>query len=240
VAPTLAATPAVVNSGGRNTNTLTTAAFTPANGEVIIIKMLTEDIASTMAAPTGGSQTYTARVTFTPASTHGWVAIYTAVISGSPGSMTISATHSATASMHSLLLERWTGATLAATPVTNTASGNSSVPSGTVTTSAANSVLSIANVDWNAQNPATRAYTNSANVTDEGLYDVSASGDTVQYYWRQAVPTAGSTSYGLTAPGTQNWAMAAIEILSSGGAGGATAIPGRPQTYVPRRRAANW
>jgi hypothetical protein len=59
MAPTLAATPLFVTSSTVNTNTLTSSSFTPANGEVIVVKLATGDTTVSMGAPTGGSQTYT-------------------------------------------------------------------------------------------------------------------------------------------------------------------------------------
>ena len=43
-----------------------------------------------------------------------------------------------------------------------------------------------------------------------------------------------------TATVSASYASASIAIKGPGGGGGPTAIPGRPQFYAPRRRAANW
>jgi hypothetical protein len=46
----------------QGTSALVTPSFTPSNGEVLVIKLATYDSASPLGAPTGGSQTYTARI----------------------------------------------------------------------------------------------------------------------------------------------------------------------------------
>src|SRR3982751_3255969 len=97
MAPTLAATPPFVTSSAVNSNTLTSSSFPPANGEVIGVKLATGDTTVSMGAPTGGSQTYTSRVTVAPGGFRGWVGLYSATISGSPGSMTVSSTPGALA-----------------------------------------------------------------------------------------------------------------------------------------------
>lgn len=211
-------------SSGGNSNTLTTSSFTPSAGDVLIVKGGTWDTSATLNTPTGGSQTYTNRVTVSPGSSRSWCAIWSCTISGSPGSMTVSITPS-TSCMHSLEVEWWTGAQLATTPVTSSANSINGTPSGSITTTAANSVISMVNVDWQSQNPSTVAYVNSANVTQEDILDAHASADSVHYFWRQTVATAGSTSYGLTSPTAQNYSMAAIEVLAAAAAAQAPARP---------------
>jgi hypothetical protein len=211
VAPTLIASYPLVTSAV-DSSTLTTPSFTPANGEVIVVKGATWDSTQTMSTPTGGSQTYTLRASATSGGFRPWVGIWTAVVSGSPGSMTISSTPSAN-SWHNMVVERWSSAQLATTPVTNSAQGGTGAASSTLTTSAANSVISWLAGDAQSLNPSTRAYLGSA--TEELVDDQHASTNGVWYYARQAVASAGSTSYGLTAPtGMQFW-IAGVEILDA-------------------------
>jgi hypothetical protein len=122
MAPTLVTTPYYVQISPQGTTALTTTSFTPSNGEVIVVKLATWDSGSPLGAPTGGSQTYTSRVTIAPGGFNQWASIYTAIIAGSPGAMTISSTPSVSL-RGSMVVERWTGAQLAATPVTNSNSG---------------------------------------------------------------------------------------------------------------------
>lgn len=201
-----------VDSAARDTSTLTTPSFTPSNGEVLIIKIATEgDTAPTVGTVSGGSQAYTSRVNFTQASQCP-VAIFSAIVSGSPGSMTVSATFSNNIGWHSMVVERWGSATLASTPAT-VVTVSSGAPSTTINTVANDSVVSIVNADWNATAPGTPAWRSSA--TQEGIHDKSPS-NYVAYYAHQATTTAGSQTIGMTAPNSQNATLAGIEVQGSG------------------------
>lgn len=214
MAPTLTAS-YYVTSGAANTNTLTTASFTPSNGEVVIVKAATWDSTITMGTPTGGSQTYTLRCSATSGGFRPWVGIYTATISGSPGSMTISSTPSSS-SWHDMVVERWSGAQLAATPVTATAQGGTGAASSSLTTTAANSVVSWVSGDAQSVDPATRAYLSSA--TEEACDDGHAGSNGVWYYAYQSAASAASQTFGLSAPTGQQWWIAGIEVQAAAGA----------------------
>jgi hypothetical protein len=207
-----------VPSAGLSAAAVTTPSFTPSNGDVIIVKLETYDTSIAMGAPTGGSQTYASRVIVAPGGFCPWVGLYSATISGSPGSMTISSTPGASA-RYSMCVERWSSATLAATPVTNsggTTNGGTGAAASSLTTSAPNSVLSWVAGDAQSLDPSTRAYLNSA--TDEGVRDDHVGANGVAYHAYQAVASAGSTNFGLSAPTGMQWDIAGIEILNSGGA----------------------
>ncbi len=218
------------------TNTaLVTPSFTPSNGEVIIVKLGTWDTGTAMGAPTGGSQTYTSRVINAPGGFNAWCGIYSAVISGSPGSMTISSTPVASA-RYSMTVERWSGAQLAATPVTDSAHAGGAAAASTITPAAATSVISWCSGDAGSIDPATRAYLGSG--TDEGVRDGHAGSNGVEYYADQNAVSTSSQSYGLSAPGGQTFVIAAIEVQA---AASATATfppnPGaRRRPRAPRRR----
>lgn len=235
MAPTLVTTPYEVDSTAANTTSLVTPSFTPTNGEVIVVKAVTEDSGTTISTPTGGSQTYTSRATSTAASNCG-CAIYTAVVSGSPGAMTVTVAIGGNAKWHSMVVERWSGAALATTPATNVTKTGTGTATTTLTTAAAGSVVTWLDGDWNATAPGTPTYASSA--TQDGLHNKSPS-NYVAYYAYQTAASAGSQTFGVTSPTGQTWTLLGIEVQSSGG-GGASAIPGLPQSYVARRRAANW
>jgi len=207
---------AYVQLSPQGTTTLTSPAFTPGNGDVLIVKMGTWDSAASLGAPTGGSQTFTSRVINAPGGFNQWCAIYTAVVSGSPGSMTVSSTPS-TSLRGSMLVERWTGAQLAASPVTNSATG-SGTAAGTITPAGgATSVISWTAGDVNSVDPSTRAYLGSG--TGDGLRDDHVGSNGVDYYGYQSSTGSGSQSYGLSAPTGMQYVIAAIEIqAASGGA----------------------
>ena len=196
------------------TGALTTPSFTPANGEDVVVKLGTWDTGSPMGAPTGGSQTFTSRVINAPGGFNEWCAIYTATISGSPGSMTISSTPSVS-SQYSMCVERWPAGSLAASPVTSSNTGFSAPATGTITPTAGTSAISWVAGDVQSVDPATRAYLNSG--TDEGLRDGHVGSNGVEYYGLQPASGTSSQSYGLSAPTGQTFVIAAIEILATGG-----------------------
>lgn len=199
--------------------TLTTASFTPTAGQVLVVKLMTWGTGPTMGAPTGGSQTYASVVTGNPGGFNVWVAIYSAVISGSPGSMTVSSTPSA-ACYHSMVVEQWSGAQLAATPASATTSG-SGAPSATLTTTAPGSVVTWVSGDENSVSPATRAYLSSA--TEDGLMDGSTGSNSVAYFAYQSAGAAGAQTMGMSAPAGQAWTIAGMEVQAA-----AAALPARP------------
>jgi hypothetical protein len=232
MAPTLATTPYYVESpaqpsGAGDTNTLVTPSFTPANGEVIVIKVTTWDTGTASGTPSGGSQTYTSQVTEAPGGFNAYCRIFTTVISGSPGSMTITLSAPAASCYHSMCVERWTSAQLAGTPATD-ATASTGAPSSTITTVAANSVVSWVGADVNSINPSTRAYRSSA--TEDGFGDGHVNTSGVYYDAYQTAASAGSQTYGLTAPTGQKTVMAAIEVQASSGA--ATPAP-QPAIVAP-------
>lgn len=211
---------------GNNSNTLTTPSLTPANGEVIVVKMQTWATGTAMGSVTGGSQTWTSQVVEAPGGFNGWVGISTTTITGFPGSMTVSATPAASCG-HSMVVERWTNAQLAVTPAVGSGTAASSAPSATVTTTGPNSVVSWLVYDNNNRDPSTRAYRSSA--VDEALDDNHTGTNGVTYYAYQQAPSAGSQTIGLSAPNTMQWVIAGIEIQapSTGVAGTTlTAQPG--------------
>ncbi len=223
MAPTLAGS-VYVQLSPQGTSTLTTASFTPGNGDVLIVKMGTWDTGSPLGAPTGGSQTFTSRVINAPGGFNQWCAIYTCTVSGSPGSMTVSSTPSVSL-RGSMLVERWTGAQLAASPVTNSANG-SGTAAGTITPSSGTSVISWTAGDVNSVDPATRAYLGSG--TGDGLRDNHVGSNGVDYYGYQNSTGTGSQSYGLSAPTGMGWVIAGIEVQAAAAASASFVVPRRP------------
>jgi hypothetical protein len=116
VAPSLI-TSYYVQISPQGTSALVTPSFTPSNGEVLVIKLVTWDSAAAMGAPTGGSQTYTSGSSTPRAASTNGVASTPPSSPARPGSMTVSSTPS-TSLRGSMVVERWSGAQLAATPVT--------------------------------------------------------------------------------------------------------------------------
>lgn len=216
MAPTLVASYFLQSPISGDSSTLVTASFSPTD-EIIVVKAQTWDKATASGTPSGGGLTYTSQVTIAPGVFATYGRIFTAAAVGSPGSMTVTLSAPAASSYHSMVVERWSGAQLAATPATASANYSSaSAPSATITTVAANSVVSWLNGDAQSVDPATAAYLSSA--TNDGLADGHSGTDTVQYYAWQNAATAGSQTFGMSLPNTQKWSVAAIEIQAASGA----------------------
>jgi hypothetical protein len=207
-------------SGGTSA-VLTSASFTPANGDVIVVKAQTWDTGNAPGAPSGGGQTFTTRIDVAPGGFRPRSRISTAVVSGSPGSMTVSLAAPAASSHHDLTVEVWTNAQLAATPAVGSANAGSGTANTTVTTTADNSAVSWCAADTASVNPASRAYLSSA--TEDGFSDGSVGANAVFYSAYQTAATAGAQSIGLSAPSGQAWTIAGIEVLATAATAGALA-----------------
>ena len=209
--PNLAASPVVLTSGGANSNTLTTSSFTPADGEVIVVKLATSDGTLIMGAPTGGSLSFGSPKVFkTPGGFAGSCAIYAVKVGTSPGSMTLASTPTGVIE-HSMCVERWINADLAGTPATGSAQGFSGAPNSSLTSTGTASVVSWVASDVQSTDPASRAYLSSA--IEDGIDDSHGSANGVHYYAWQTAPTAGSQAFGLSAPTPTQYVIAGIEII---------------------------
>lgn len=198
-----------VLSTSNDLSSLDTPSFTPSNGEVIVVKAVSESFNNPdVTTVTGGGQSYTSQVYYS-VSAHSVLRITTAVISGSPGSMTVSQAFGGTGGWHSMVVERWGSAQLAGSPAV--ASGESlGAPSLDISTVADGSVVSWAAGDWNATAPGTPAYRSSA--VQDGLHDKSGTTSYVAYFAYQVTSTAGTQTMGLTSPSGQKASIGGIEI----------------------------
>lgn len=217
-----------VPSVGTSASALVTPSFTPADGEVIICKLETWDTATSMSAPTGGLSFGTAKAIVAPGGFRPWVGIYAMQVGTSPGSVTVSSTPSAAARC-SMVVERWSSASLAGSPVTGVNNAGTGAANATLTTSAPASVVSWVASDAQSVDPATRAYLNSA--TDEGVRDDHVGANGVGYHAYQPTAAQGSTTFGLSAPTGMQYDMAGIEVLASGGTVAVEGPP--PATWWP-------
>lgn len=228
--PTLAQTLTAQSAISGDSTTLTAALTSVSVGDVLVIKAQTWDTTVTSGTPSGGSQTYTQRVTIQPAGFASYGTIFTATMAaGVPSSFTLTLSAPSASSGHSMVVERWTGAQLAATPATNAASYSSaSLPSSTITTVGTNSAVSWLCGDSQSVNPSTDAYLSPAPASPELLVNGFSSGDGIFRYTQQAAASPGSQTYGMSAPTGQKWVLAAIEVQAASAA--ATPLP--PPLYV--------
>lgn len=210
--PTIAGSANIKSEIGANA--LVSDAFTPADGEVLTVMAGTWTTGVAPGTPSGGGLTWTQRVLEAGGSFNGRVEIWTAKVATSPGSMQVTMSAPLSSCHHVMVLVRHTGADLAGSPVTGSGFTNSSsAPSASLTTTAADSAILFVDYDGNSTDPASRAYLSPA--TELALDDRHVGASGVFYFGVLAVPAAGATTFGLSAPATQRWNIAGIEILAS-------------------------
>jgi hypothetical protein len=242
VAPTLAQTLTAQSAISGDSTTLTANLTGVSVGDVVIVMAQTWDTGTASGTPSGGSQTYTSYVTAAPGGFAGYARIFGATMAaGVASSFTLTLSAPAASSGHSMVVHRWTGAQLAATPATNQANyggSGSSVPASTITLGGTNSAISWCTNDASTTSPATDAYISPAPATPDLLINGAAGADGIFRYTHQAATASGSTSYGMTAPTTQKWVMAAIEIQAAA----AAANPPYPPRVIGAaiKRASQW
>lgn len=207
----------LVNDAGSDQATLTSSSFTPTTGNILVVKYSSADTGLVPGTPTGGGWTYT-KTSFSAGASHCYVSIWTATVGGSPASQTVALTSSGSNVPHSMVVEEWSGAQLAATPATNATKTGTGAPSATLSTVANNSVVTSINGDWAAVAPGTPAYLSSALEDNGGAPNghLTVSGQYTAYYFYQTAATLGSQTIGLTAPTGQTWSMVGIEIEATG------------------------
>ena len=192
-----------------------TVTFTPAAGEILVIKVITSD-ASTAAASTptvtgGGSPTATIRAS----SVHGgqcagyiWTATTTAATSATVNCLKTNAGGTAAA----MYVERWSSAALAATPNTGSIEGSTTTGPTVSFTTAATSAVSWADGDWAASTGTTTYIGTTGTVTPETDTQNNPAGSYSAYFATQTCSGTSST-IGMTAPATQTYTLVGIEIL---------------------------
>jgi len=186
-----------------------------------VVKLETWDTGNAMQAPTGGGLTYTLRVAVAPGGFRPWVGIYTAVVSGSPTGMTVSASPTA-AGRYSMTVERWPSGSIG-TPNVNSTNAGTGTAQSTMTITAGSSISWVAS-DAQSLDPSTRSYVGTTLTVDQQVRDDHSGSNGVGYHGLYSPAAGGSQLYGLTNPGAtgtgMQWDIAAIEIHA-----GATTTP---------------
>lgn len=202
-----------VNSANNTQNqTLTSPTFTPATGETIVVKAMTEDQqAGFVATPsaTGGGITWIKRAENNVVG-NVFAIIWTGTVTAGGAAINVLVTTANSFPAYvSMVVERWTGAQIANTPSIVYSNG-SGTPTATLTVIGTGSVLSYLNGDWLGL-AGTATYNGGA--TQDGIHALS--GIYSAYYAYQTV-SAGPVTFGMTAPTGQTYTMLAIEIQVSG------------------------
>lgn len=201
------------SSGSNGTGTLTTATFTPAAGEILVVKATSGDQPCAVGAVSGGGLTWTLQISLS-AGSNDPVKVWTATAPASPSAMAVSVTFSGTGNSRSVIVERWGNAVLAASPAVGASQGNTSALQ-TVNTVGGASIVTWVDSDWNV------AGGSSPSVAYRGAGAVSIAthllGGCNVYYAYQPAPTPGSQTFGLSSPTGQKASLVGIEIQSATG-----------------------
>lgn len=207
-------------SAGTSSATLTSSAATvgTSNGDVIVVKATTWSNGTAMSTPTGGGQTFQPVQIAAPATFAGWSGTWVCTVAGSPGTFSISSTPAAS-SRNAMVVERWGSAFVDPTPaVFSTTQASAATMSTTLTTTAANSVISWSMSEENSRDPSGRTYTPSGT-TEDGLLDGHVGSNSVQYFaYTAPIATAGATTVGISVPaGSLNWTASGVEVKAKAG-----------------------
>lgn len=227
---------------------ITSASFTPPSGSLITISYMgngttSQDVSVSSVTNTGTAITWARRARKNKnassdggAGQEGGAEIWTGLGNGGAITVTVTGVGSGSGFDKFASIRVFTGAD---TSTFNIAAGSSASGLPSVALSGCQSgsyVIAMAS-DW-AQKGNGTAGTGQTIVAEYNL-----TGFISGHSWRttNVLSGAGSQTMNLTAPSAEQYNMVVLEVRdASVGGGGATAIPGRPQFYVPRRRAAFW
>lgn len=197
-----------------NTTTPKTATIAVQAGDVIVVRGTSESNATTLSTPTATGNTFALQQSVV-VSNYTTAYIWTAVAAATAGSLVVSVAKAAGTGFWGFSVEVWRSATVGTSAKTNVLSG---APSLAVTTTAANSALSILNSDWSAQDGTTRTWrtVNGSAATEEHYFRDAARYTT--YAGRHDDAGAiGSKTVGLSAPGSQKYSIIVLEIKGPSG-----------------------
>jgi len=189
---------------------LTTASFTPSAGELLIVKAAIENSYTTFDDPTTTGEVITWTKQYESVVGNKCVAtIWSGLVTvgGSGTTVSLKTVSGSSNAWTSMVVERWSGAQIAASPAIGYLSGQSTTT--TITTTGTGSYVSYVDGDWNAITPGTPVYASGA--TQENIHDKSPN-IYVAYYAYQTAPTAGVQTFGLTAPTNRVDTLIGIEI----------------------------
>lgn len=179
-------------------------------GDLLVIVGGSEDASRTLGTPTGGGLTYTLRQSILVAN-YCAVYLWTAVAT-STTSVTVSITVGGSGGIKAwgFNVLRFRNASVGASSKTNVASG---APSLGLTTTRENSAVVFINSDWAAQDGASRTYrtTGVGTFTEQTYYRDPDRYATYNGFYAN-VGVAAAKTVGLTAPGSQKYAIAALEV----------------------------
>lgn len=198
-------------------NPKTCGPFTCLAGDLLIVKQFCAQTSVTNNAPTGITGASFALICDTLSRGTGLIRIWAAFVPTNQ-TVTVSCAPSTSGTHWGIDAEQWRGSSGAgidnfAVEGINTGTG---VPSVSLFTAHATSVLSVAADDSFANGIAGRAYTTGPGAATE-IFAADDPGWNDLFSWRHMSPGAvGSKTVGMSAPTGQRWTIAAVEVLGTG------------------------
>lgn len=215
------------------TSPKTTASFAVLAGDILVVGAIQSHSEGTSTFTcSGGSLTWTLRQEV-DVFNYCWAGLWTAQVD-SDKSMTVTVTRTAgpTTDLYGFNTYCFRGSDgVGASAATNVSSG---APTLNLTTTQAASALVVINGDWNGADGASRTWrTNAGTLTEQTYYRDGTFGVTFYGGYHADAGAIGTYAVGLSAPGSQKYSIAAVEI--KGTASGASAVPRYMRSYRQRR-----
>lgn len=203
-------TPTAVYTIDATSTVMETPTFTPAAGEVIVVKAGTGDTTYVPLTCEGGGIDFPSLVWIDGAAFPNYCGarLWVGVVGALPSPMTVKVTLNQYSSSvpASIVVERWPKMQLSDQPVINTPLVGSGGPSSIVTTTNPNSIVTWLVADWNGASGAA-AYRGTVTETYQRRI---ASAINIFSAWQDA-PTPGDQVFGLSTP-NQKWCAVGVEL----------------------------
>jgi hypothetical protein len=194
-------------------------------GDLVVAYGETSDAGATIAI-SGGGLTWTERQRVN-ISGYAGVYIWTASTSAA-GNLTVTCTRGGTTELYGCGAVVWRNATVGASNKANLSSG---APSLSITTTAANSAVLVANADWSGTS-GSRTWRTGGGALTETTYELSPSAITAYGGYHADAGAAGAKVVGLTQPTGQHYSIAALEVKGHSPAAPTAAFTSSPSSPV--------
>jgi hypothetical protein len=193
------------------TTTPKTVSVTVAPGDALVIVGETFLGTNTLATPTGGTGlTYTLKQSIVAVASQNNLYLWTSNIIASGQTFTFSVAMAGAANPWGYTVLRFSN--IASIGNSNKGNGTGSAPSISLTTTGTDSLIVAGDTDWNASG-ATPTYLTGAGSAAQVFTDIQGGG-TLWAWYHGAAGAAGAKTVGMSSP-TQNWGIAAVELLPS-------------------------
>lgn len=198
----------------------TVASVSVQAGDIIVVRSWAEHGVATLGTPSDGTNTYTNRALVDSGTSNEAVCGIWTATAASTASITVSQSRTAGSSEeYGFNVEVWRNVSAIGNAASNGPNGGTSgTPSQAITTGAPDSALTGVICDWNAADGASRTWLSiNGSAITEDHYVRNASTHTAYAGRHPNVGTAASKTFGLSAPGSQKYSIAVLELRGPAG-----------------------